>query len=81
MKKGLLWCDASKLDMTEKVRQAVRRYKQKFGAVPKVCYVHPSALESNGKLTKVDGVRVTSRPSVLRHHFWVGQEDIKGDNV
>ena len=56
-------------------KDAVRMYKRKFGADSDVCYVHPSALDGNGKLTKVDGVRVASLPTVLRHHFWAGQAD------
>ena len=76
MKDKLLWYDDDpKLDLAEKIRRAARRYKQKFGTDPDVCYVHPSALDGDGRLTKVDGVRVASRSTVLRHHFWVGQED------
>lgn len=78
MKQGLLWYDDSPgHDLAEKIGRAARRYRKKFGTVPDVCYVHPSALDGNGngKEQKVGGVRVSSRPSVLRHHFWVGQEE------
>lgn len=72
MKEGLLWYDDDPArNLPEKVKRAARRYKQKFGASPTVCYVHPSAL--NGK-QRVGQVHVTSRPSVLRHHFWLGRE-------
>lgn len=75
MKEGLLWYDDSPgHDLAEKIGRAARRYKQKFGTTPDVCYVHPSALNGNGKAHKVGQVRVSSRPSVLRHHFWVGRE-------
>ena len=74
MKEGLLWYDDSPgRDLAEKVKRAARRYKQKFGTVPDVCYVHSSALD--GSVQNVDGVRVSSRPTVLRHHFWVGVEE------
>ena len=73
MKEGLLWYDDSPgHDLSEKIKRAAQKYKQKFGTVPDVCYVHSSAL--NGKAQKVGGIRVSSRPTMLRHHFWVGQE-------
>jgi len=82
MKEGLLWYDDSPgRDLAEKIGRAARRYRQKFGTAPDVCYVHPSALggwstsDSNGKVQKMGGVRVSSKPSVLRHHFWVGREE------
>ena len=76
MKEGLLWYDDSPgRDLADKVGRAAQRYKQKFGASPDVCYVHPSALGDNGKVNKVGAVRVSSRPTVLRHHFWVGREE------
>lgn len=92
MNEGLLWYDDdSGRDLAEKVKRAARRYRQKFGASPNVCYVHPSTLASassaepannastklsaGGKARKVGGVRVAPLPSVLRHHFWLGQEE------
>jgi hypothetical protein len=74
MKEGLLWYDDSGHDLAEKVGGAVRRYRKKFGVAPDACYVHPSALNGNGKTKEVGGVRVTVLPSVLRHHFWLGRE-------
>jgi len=76
MKKGLLWYDDNpERDLVEKIERATRRYEQKFGAQPDVCYVHPNTLKGNGKLQKIDDVRVTSLTSMLRHHFWVGREE------
>jgi hypothetical protein len=76
MKEGLLWYDDNPgRDLADKVGRAARRYKQKFNASPDVCYVHPSALDDDDKVNKVGAVRVSSRPTVLRHHFWVGQDD------
>lgn len=78
MKEGLLWYDDNPgRDLAEKIGRAARRYRQKFGASPDVCYVHPSALNGNGKVQKVGGVHVAPLPSVLRHHFWVGREEKK----
>jgi len=78
MKVGLLWYDDTPgSDLAEKVGRAARRYRRKFGTAPDACYVHPSALGGggNGKVREVGGVRVSSRPSMLLHHFWVGQEE------
>ena len=89
MKVGLLWYDDdSGRDLAEKVGRAARRYRQKFGTSPNICYVHRSVLHSpassgqapqgemgNGKVRKVGGVRVSPSPTVLRHHFWLGREE------
>jgi len=70
---GLLWYDDDPgRDLAEKIMRAIRRYQQKFGALPDVCYVHPSTLGGNGKTQKVGGVSVMAKPTVLRHHFWLG---------
>ena len=76
IREGLLWYDDDPgRNLAEKVGRAVRRYEQKFGAAPNVCYVHPSSVSGDGQSLKVDGVVVATRLSVLRHHFWVGRED------
>ena len=76
MKEGLLWYDDNPgRDLAEKIGRAARRYRQKFGKAPDICYVHPSTLNGNGKAQKVGGMRVAPLPSVLRHHFWVGREE------
>jgi len=74
-KKALLWYDDNpKLDLAEKIAQAAQRYKQKHGASPDVCYVHPSALGSDSPKS-VGDVRVLSLGTVLLHHFWIGREE------
>jgi len=84
VKVGLLWYDDNPgRDLAEKVGRAARRYRQKFGTSPDVCYVHPSALNDNastklsasGRVRKVGEVRVAPLPTVLQHHFWLGQEE------
>ncbi len=45
MKVGLLWYDDDPgHDLAEKIGRAARRYRQKFGASPNICYVHRSVL-------------------------------------
>ena len=87
MKEGLLWYDDDPgRDLAEKIRRAAQRYRKKFGRAPNVCYVHPSVIsalrpedgeEQGDKTRKVYGVQVASLPSVLRHHFWLGQEETR----
>lgn len=87
---GLLWFDdSSQRSLKEKLEQAAKRYVEKFGRPPNVCYVHPSMLDGNGnggqalvlELGNVSQrgqpLRLTVRPrrTVLRHHLWVGEEE------
>jgi len=81
MKEGLLWYDDNPgRDLAEKIGRAARRYRQKFGTPPNICYVHrsvlhPQAETGNGKVRKVGGIRVSPSPTVLLHHFWLGREE------
>lgn len=76
MKIGLLWFDDDpKQDLAQKITRAAKRYRQKFGIPPDVCYVHKSSLSVNGKTAQVGQIHVTSQPASLLHHFWIGQEE------
>lgn len=76
MKVGLLWFDNNpRHNLAEKIGPAARRYRQKFGTSPNICYVHASTLGGNGRTAQVGTVRVTTSPTVLPHHLWIGQED------
>ncbi|MDY6875127.1 MAG: hypothetical protein SWK90_02835 [Chloroflexota bacterium] len=81
MKVGLLWYDDNPgRDLAEKIGRAARRYRQKFGTSPNICYVHRSVQASqgevgNGNVRKLGGVRISPSPTVLRHHFWLGREE------
>jgi len=73
MKVGLLWYDDDPArNLNQKVSRAASRYQQKFGRQPTVCYVHPSALD--GEVKNVGRIKVAALASVLRYHFWVGEE-------
>lgn len=83
MRAGLLWFDDEPgRDLDQKVGRAAQRYREKFGRLPEVCYVHPSTLQgakgNGGDRTVVGKVRVVPLPSVLRHHFFLCQEDGNG---
>lgn len=84
MKVGLLWFDDDpKRSLREKIAPAAKRYRQKYGAPPNTCYVHPSTLlpaqagGGNGKTAQVGTVHVATLPTVLQHHFWIGQEETR----
>jgi hypothetical protein len=72
LKEGLLWYDSSK-SLEKKVGEAAARYKCKHGCVPNLCLVHPSQMNGEKK-TAIGTVEVKPCRSVLRHHFWIGQE-------
>lgn len=77
---GMLWFDNDKQkDLMTKVERAAVYYREKYGKVPNLCFVHPSmiAVRENGKGGKskkvmAGNVEVRSTPSVLPNHFWIG---------
>ena len=78
MKTGLLWFDDDpRKQLEEKVQRAVTHYERKYGRSPTLCFVHPSALNGNGRreVKKTGGVEIHSRQSVLMDHFWLGVAD------
>lgn len=75
MKIGMLWYDDTKeknRSFETKVRLAAKHYKRKYGCLPNVCYVRPTALVTN-PIKRVDGIAVLGLSTVLIHHFWLGQ--------
>lgn len=74
MQEGLLWLDADpKRDLAEKVARAADRYHFKFGRRPNLCYVNPAMLDQGS--VELDGVRLVPAANVLKHHFWIGEEE------
>ncbi len=68
---GMLWFDNDpQRDLTAKVRRAADYYRQKYGATPNVCFVHPSML--NGQKPEAGLVAIKTNGSVLPNHFWIG---------
>ena len=76
MREGLLWYDNDpKCDLEDKVLRAARRYRQKYGISPNVCYVHPSVIADASRPDRVEGVQVAVLRSVLPNHYWLGNEE------
>lgn len=81
---GMLWFDNDpKAELTAKVKRAAQYYRNKYGKIPTLCYVHPSMLpkdaanemqhdseEHTGLVTS--GIEVRSNQSILPNHFWIG---------
>lgn len=42
MHSGLLWFDGSKKPIEQKIEDAARRYREKFGQPPNTAFIHPS---------------------------------------
>jgi hypothetical protein len=71
MKTGLLWFDDSPgVPLADKLGHAVRRYREKFGRRPNVCYMHPSTM-TDASAAPAE-VRVVTSTNVQPNHFWVG---------
>lgn len=83
MNVGMLWFDNDpKSGLTTKVARAAAYYRNKYGKVPTLCFVHPSMLTKGSpaavepvaaeKGVVTEGVEIRSNPSVLPNHFWIG---------
>lgn len=79
MRTGLLWFDDRRdRPLAVKVIEAAKRYAEKFGVAPDVCYVNPALLGQEEQLVVSlpagDGValRLVPAPNILPHHFLVG---------
>ena len=71
---GMLWYDDdAKRPLDAKVASAVEYYKNKYGATPTICFVHPSML-SDGAAAAA-GVPLRPAKTVMINHFWLGVGD------
>jgi hypothetical protein len=77
----LFWCDSDPgRDGAATAREAARRYREKFGAVPDTCYVNRAALAGEElivPLHSADDAALRLRPAanIRPHHFWIGVEN------
>jgi hypothetical protein len=75
VKIGLMWFDDDPhRELEQKVLRAATHYERKYGQRPDLCFVHPGALNGNGKrsVKKAGGVEIRAGRSVLPYHFWLG---------
>ena len=53
MNRGMLWFDNNpKTNLASKIKQAAEYYRQKYGAAPNLCLVHPSMLADKTRRRK-----------------------------
>jgi hypothetical protein len=87
MEVGLLWYDNDpRRALEDKIGLAVRRYRERYGRWPNICYVHPTALNKStdvvmGGVEGASTIRVVSAANILLHHLWLGEwagEPVKG---
>jgi hypothetical protein len=73
MNVGMLWFDDDpKRTLEDKVARAAEYYRQKFGEVPDVSFVHPRTLPEP---RTVAGVMVRPARTIQPDHFWIGVRD------
>ena len=82
MNTGMLWFDNDpKTALTAKIDRAVEYYRKKYGRVPNLCLIHPTALEKpardNGAGEEPQKGTIKVRPyrPVLPGHLWIGVEE------
>lgn len=72
MTTGMLWYDSDPQHPIEQiVRDAARRYAEKFGSPPDHACVNPA---DQAGVATVDGITLEPSPNILRHHVWIGCE-------
>ena len=87
MKIGMLWFDNDpKSSITVKIERAALYYRNKYGQIPTLCFVHPSMVpkeeavketsaknsSENGKSYVAGGLEVRLNQAILPNHFWIG---------
>ena len=82
---GLLWYDSDpRRELEDKIGQAARRYREKYGRWPNTCFVHPKTVNGQGDQVlrvacqprnRKATIRVVSAGNVLLHHYWLGISD------
>ena len=69
---AMYWHDNDpKTDLAAKVAKAASYYATKYGAVPNLCFVHPSMLPPAAPQA-VDGIELRVSAWVQNNHFWIG---------
>lgn len=70
MKSGLLWYDNSAKPLAAKIEGAAKRYKEKFGVNPNVCFVNP--IETDLTAPPALQIQVATKLTVMPNHIWLG---------
>ncbi len=69
---GMLWYDADvSAPLATRLERAARYYREKYGAQPTLCVVHPDTAGEDPP-PDAGGVRIEASRSVLPEHLWLG---------
>ena len=83
MQSGLLWFDNNPArELSAKLEEAARRYRDKFGIIPDTCYVNQAAVSGSIVTIQLAGLsgkplRVLPAGNILPHHFWIGVDEMR----
>jgi hypothetical protein len=71
---GMLWFDNDpKIALPLKVERAADYYRKKYGALPNICFVHPSMIKDLPGPAELRGkIEVRPSGSVRPNQFWIG---------
>jgi hypothetical protein len=68
---GMLWVDSDpKSELGLIIERAADYYRQQYGKMPDLCFVHPSMLVENKLFS--GKIEIRSSRSILPHHLWIG---------
>ncbi len=77
MRSGLLWYDKSK-PLVETIQDATKRYCEKYGVSPNVCYVHPAQFaaafktETGFRVPPELNLTVLPKKTIVENYVWLG---------
>ena len=67
---GMLWFDSNQaMAVSDRVELAANYYKEKYGRVATLCFVHPSTLSEPSKVGRTE---IQPMDAVQPNHFWLG---------
>jgi hypothetical protein len=72
---GLMWYDdTANRSLEDKVARAAAHYERKYGQLPTLCFVNPSA--KNGA-DQVAGIQIEALKVVRPNCLWIGVGEVK----
>lgn len=68
----LLWFDDTpRLTAAQRIQAGAARFRERFQLEPRIAVVNPTQAPGGD----VDGLRVVTRPWLLKNNFWIGLEE------
>ena len=76
---GMLWFDSNDaIAVSKRVERAANYYKEKYGRVATLCFVHPSTLTEPSQVGRTE---IQPMDTVQPNHFWLGIKPEPGEIV